>query len=270
MGDFAMRIVILLASVALVLTCSAVAEAQRNYNPIDLKGRATSVVEKHFHRAYYWHRDISFLIEDEKTKKTWRIVSRDCMPNEARWMFGPTYTGLKVDWKSKPRVRVVGVDAVDRPDAGGKQAFDRPAARFYDLKLDEENCGTAMIIWVEVKPDVWKEYYVNNWIHRWGPKADKFIHSFYADKGKPYEVFGWWGGKACPFVKGSHKLFAKYPKGQLFHGWVKSAPGTEFGYVLTVKHLMGKDRETRESHVFHGDPKTLPSIHRYKPKGKGK
>ncbi len=266
-----MRIVNLMASVALVVACGTVAEAQRgprNHNPIDLTGRVSNVEEKHFFRAYYWHKDITFLLKDEKTNKTWRIVSRDMVPNEARWLFGPTYTDLKVDWKSKPRVRVVGVDAVDRPDTSGKDAIDRPAAKYYDFKLDEENCGTAMIIWVEVKPDVWKEFYVNNWFHRWGPKADKFIHSFYADKGKPYEVFGWWGGKACPFVKEAPKLFAKYPHGQLFHGYVKSAPGTEFGYVLTVENLMGKDPETRQSHVYYGDPKTLPPLDRYKPKGK--
>ena len=98
-----MRIISLLASVALVVACGAVAEAQRDHNPIDLTGRVSNVLEKHFFRAYYWHKDITFLLTDENTKETWRIVSRDMVPNEARWLFGPTYTGLAVDWKSGPR-----------------------------------------------------------------------------------------------------------------------------------------------------------------------
>jgi len=232
---------------------------KRNYPPIDLTGKVSNFHLTHNWRVYYWRKDVSFLLEDEKTGKTWRIVSRDMTPYEGRWLLGPTYTGLEVDWKTKPRVQVIGVGAIDRP-----------SGKFYDFKLDEENVGTAFVILVETKPGTWREYYVNNWIHRWGPEADRAIHAYYADKKPPYDVFGWIRGKACPFSKEAQAVLKKYPNARMFHGAVRSAPGTEFGYVLTIEHLMGKDPHTRASHCYFGNPDTLPPIDRYAPPKKSK
>ena len=260
-----MRTTIALASCVFVAILSAGGNAgqargeERNYPSIDLVGKVSSFHLTHNWRAYYWRKDISFLLNDEKTGKTWRIVSRDMTPYEGRWLLGPTYTGLKVNWKSSPRVRVIGVGAIDRP-----------SKQFYDLKLDEKNVGTALVVLVEVKPDTWKEYYVNNWIHRWGPDADRAIHAYYAGKELPYDVFGWIEGKACPYSKEARGLLKKFPDSRIFHGAVRSAPGTEFGYVLTIKHLMGKDPQTRASQCYFGNPGTLPKIDRYAPMKKSK
>ena len=71
-----MRIVHLLVSTVLVVASAAVVEAQRgprNHNPIDLTGRVSNVWETHNFRAYYWRKDITFLIKDEKSNKTWRF-----------------------------------------------------------------------------------------------------------------------------------------------------------------------------------------------------
>ena len=257
--------VIVLASCVFVAALSTAGNSgqahgtERDYSPIDLVGKASSFHLTHNWRAYYWRKDITFLLKDEKTGKTWRIVSRDMTPYEGRWLLGPTYTDLEVDWRSNPRIRVIGVGAIDRP-----------SKQFYDLKLDEKNVGTAMVILVEVKPNTWMEYYVNNWIHRWGPDADRAIHAYYADKKVPYDVFGWIEGKACPFSREARVLLKKFPHSRIFHGAVRSAPGTKFGYVLTIEHLMGKDPKTRASQCYFGNPETLPKIDRYSPKTKSK
>ena len=36
---------------------------------------------------------------------------------------------------------------------------------------------------------------MNNWFHKWGPKADKAIHAYYADKPDPYDTYGFVFGR---------------------------------------------------------------------------
>ena len=75
---------------------------------------------------------------------------------------GTTFTDLKVDWKAKPRVKVIGVKTVDRIPAD-----------FYDFKLDDPNLVTALMVFVETEPKVWKAYYINNWVHKWGTRLTR-------------------------------------------------------------------------------------------------
>src|SRR5207248_4620486 len=139
--------------------------------------------------TYYWTEDFTFLLHEEGTGKTWRVISREPTP-AYDWRMGPTYTGLKVGWKAGPRVKVVGVKAVDRIPP-----------KFYHFKLDEPNVATAFLVFVETRPNGWKEFFVNNWFHEWGPRANPFVHRYYADKGEPYRVYGFARAQAAPFNK---------------------------------------------------------------------
>ena len=127
--------------------------------PVELVGRATDFWFSRNWSSHYWREDFTFLLSQEGTQKTWRIISREPTPAYT-FRMGTTFTDLKVDWKKQPRVKVVGVKAVDRIPAD-----------FYDFKLTEPNLATALIVYVETAPKVWKEYYVNNWFHKWGDRA---------------------------------------------------------------------------------------------------
>jgi hypothetical protein len=221
---------------------SSDAELVRDMRPIEITGRATEFYHTRNWRVYYWRQDISFLLTDEKTGKVWRIISRDGSPYEARWYLGPTYTGLKVDWKSRPRLKVVGLEGIDRP-----------YARFYDLKLDEQNIGTALVILAETKTGVWKEFYVNNWFHHWGKEADLAIYGFYAGKKSPYEISGWIHRNRNRYDSPSRALIAKYPEARVFRGYVHSAKDSEFGYEIKVVNLMGKETRTRRPVMLYGN-----------------
>jgi hypothetical protein len=130
---------------------------------VELTGTAEEYFSTRNWNSYYWREDFSFVLGEEGGR-TWRILSRAPTP-AWDWRMGPTYTGLAVDWKSKPRVRLAGVTGVDR----------QPAV-FYDFKLDEPNLATAFVVWVETKPNEWREFYVNNWFHKWGDKVDRAVH----------------------------------------------------------------------------------------------
>src|SRR4029077_15409065 len=116
--------------------------------------------------------DFAFLLRDD-AGKTHRVLSREPTPwNDLR--LGTTYTGLKVDWAAKPRVRVVSVGGIDRIPV-----------EFYGLKLDPMKTMTAFIVRVQTgKPDEktgWRDYYVNNWFHHWGDDADRKVLAHYAN-----------------------------------------------------------------------------------------
>ena len=244
----------ILALTAMTGWMSVDAEPKRDMRPIDLTGRASEFFHTRNWRVYYWRQDISFLLADEKTGKTWRIISRDGTPYEARWYLGPTYTGLKVDWKSRPRLRVIGL-----------QGIDRPHARFYDLKLDEPRIGTALVILAETEPGTWKEFYVNNWFHHWGDAANRAIHAYYAGKKSPYEISGWIHRNRALYDRPSRALIEKYPEARVFRGYVHSAKESQFGYEIRVVNLMGKEIRNRRSIMLYGRDTAVPVLDKIRP-----
>lgn len=218
----------------------------RDWDPVELTGTASGWKKYRDWRSYFWRDDFTFLLAEDKTGKVWRVISREPTPNYD-YRMGPTYTGLSVDWAAKPRVKVVGVKAVDRIPA-----------EFHDLKLDEPNIATALILSVEDGKGGWREFYVNNWFHKWGDRADKAIHAHYAGKKAPYDIYGFVDGQAAPFDKKSREVIDRH-KGRYttFHGLVKAAKDTPFGYEIELIDLIGKDPKTGGHTVLYGDAKTI-------------
>lgn len=249
-----------LLSMALLACVPAVlgaAEPKRDWDPVEIVGSAGDWWHSRNWRSYYWREDFTFRLKEDGSGKVWRIISREPTPNY-NYRMGTTYTGLAVDWKKNPRVKVIGVKAVDRIPAD-----------FYDFKLDEPNLATALVLFVETSPNVWKEYYVNNWFHKWGDRADKAIHAHYADKKAPYDIYGFVDGQAAPFDKKSREIIDKH-KGTYttFHGLVKTAKDNAFGYEIELIDLIGKNAKTGGHVVLHGDAKTIPLLDGNGPKKK--
>jgi hypothetical protein len=184
--------------------------------PVELVGRASEYWFDRNWRSYYWREDFTFLLADEASGRTWRIISREPTPAYI-YRMGTTFTDLKVDWKARPRVKVVGVRGVDRLPA-----------EFYTFKLDEAHLATALVVLVETTPGVWKEFFVNNWFHKWGDKADKAIHAWYADKPNSYDIYGFVKGQAAPFDKKSQAILDKNKDNpsMMFHGRVRTSKDT--------------------------------------------
>ena len=242
--------------VALFLVAGLPVSAQKAVQPVELIGKAT---EFHFTRnwnSYYWREDFAFLLKDEKTGKSWRILSREPTP-AYDWRMGTTFTELKPDWKKEPRVKIVGVTGIDRLPA-----------KFYDLKLDEPNIATAHIVWTFLPSPPgrgvggegeWKLYNINNWFHKWSDKADPVIYSHYADKQAPYDIFGFINGQAAPFSAKSRALIEKHKGARMFHGLVRTAKDDKFGYEVELLHLVGPDKGGNGI-VVYGDAMTLPLL----------
>jgi hypothetical protein len=230
---------------------------KREWEAVELVGRASDYWYSRNWRSYYWREDFTFLLTEEGTGKVWRVISREPTP-AYNYRMGTTYTGLKVDWKAKPRVKVVGVKAIDRIPAD-----------FYDFKLDEKTVLTALVVRAE-DDKAWKEFYVNNWFHKWdekGGKADKFVQGYYADKKAPYDVYGFVGGQAAPFDKKSQAVIDKNKDNPslMFHGLVHTAKGTPFGYEIELTDLIGRDVKSGGAVTLYGDAKTIPLLDSRKP-----
>ncbi|HZZ81957.1 MAG TPA: hypothetical protein VFE62_25890 [Gemmataceae bacterium] len=241
-------LLVLFGAMALVPSASAQKPAPE---PIELVGKATKF---HFTRnwaSYYWREDFSFLLKDEKSGKTWRILSREPTP-AYDWRMGTTFTGLKPDWSKEPRVKIVGVTGVDRLPA-----------TFYDFKLDEPNIATAHLVYVETTPGKWQLYNANNWFHKWSEKADPVIHAHFADKQAPYDIYGFINGQSAPFSKKSQELIDKHKSARMFHGLIRTAKDQKFGYEIELLHLVGPDKGGNGV-VFFGDPQTLPMLDKKK------
>lgn len=232
------------------------AAPERDWDPVELTGKASDYWFTHNWYHYYWREDFRFQLTDEKTKETWKIISREPTP-AYEWRMGTTLTGLDVDWKSNPRVRVLGV-----------KALDRIPEEFYGEKLDVPLLATVFVVQVEQKNGEWKDFYVNNWFHKWGPRADKAVHAFYADKKKPYDIYGFVNGQAAPFDKASQSILERHHSrtSGMFHGLVRTAPGTPFGYEIQLLDLVGRDPKTGGATLLHGDGKDIPKLDGRKPK----
>jgi hypothetical protein len=238
--------------VGLVLLPAPVAgqPPKRDWEPVELIGTTSDFWFSRNWRSYYWREDFTFLLTEKDNQKKWRVVSREPTP-AYNYRMGTTFTDLKVDWKQPQRVKVVGVKAVDRIPAD-----------FYNFKLTEANIATAMVVYVETAPDVWKEYYVNNWFHKWGDRADKVIHALYAGKPKPYDIYGFVNGQAAPFDKKSQAIIEQHKKNPslMFHGQVHATTENAFGYQIELIDLIGRDTKSGGHVVLHGDAKTIPRL----------
>jgi hypothetical protein len=158
-----------------------------------------------------------------------------------------------VDWQAGPRVKVIGVTGVDRLPA-----------EFYHFKLDEPNLATAFVLLVETGKDQWKEFYVNNWFHSWGEKADRAIHRVYAGKQAPYDIYGFINGQAAPFNKQARALLEQHKGARMFHGLVRTTKENPLGHEIELLNLVGPDKDGNGV-VFCGDPKGMPKLDQKKP-----
>jgi hypothetical protein len=237
--------------VSLVLLSSAVpAEPPRRNFPFrELEGIVEEFRYIRDWRSYYWRDDFTLLLRDD-AGKLHRVISREPTPwNNLR--LGTTYTGLPVDWPGRPRVRVIGVGAVDRIPV-----------EFYDLKLDDR-VVTAFILRVQTPgTKEWRDFYVNNWFHDWGPETDRKIQPFYANKDPNYVIYGYANGAPIPFDEEGRKLLAKYEPdygGIIYQGRVVPAQN-EGGHAIQVIRLLGRHKRSADYGVFHGDPKGLITL----------
>lgn len=233
--------------VLLLPLSAAAADKPKPPMPVELTGTASEFRPYRDWQTYYWRDDFQFLLKEEGSGKTWRIISREPTP-AYHWRMGPTSTRLKVDWSKKPRVKVAGVSGVDRLPP-----------KFHDLKLDDQDLATALVIWIETQPGKWEEFYVNNWFHKWGDKADAVVHKIYAGKKAPYDIYGFISGQAAPFSKEAQAIIAKHPKAKMFHGLIRTAKDNPFGYEIELLHVVGPDIQGNGV-VFYGDAKTIPIL----------
>jgi hypothetical protein len=236
---------------------AAAAEPDLAY--IELEGTAEGFRDFREWRSYYWRDDFTFVLRDDSGKRH-RVISREPTP-WTNLRLGTTYTGLKVDWATGPRVRIVGV-----------QGIDRAPAEFYDLKIEPRETVTAFILRVrDADGAKWQDYYVNNWFHHWGKEADAKVLAHFANDDPHYTAYGYLGGIAAPFDVAGQKLLERFSLthgGIIYHARVakaKSAAENMVGYELRVLHLMGRHKKTAEYEVFHGDGSQLEKLDQRKP-----
>lgn len=242
-------VLLLGASFALPGTASLVAAEERSLPYAELEGVAEDFSFRRDWNSYYWREDFTFVLRDDSGERH-RVISREPTPwTDLR--LGTTFTGLKVDWAAKPRVRVIGVRGIDRiPET------------FYDLKLDARHTVTAFIVRVQDGPDRWRDYFINNWFHAWGKDTDRKVLAHYAKADPHYTVYGYLGGIAAPFDAEGKKLLAKYEPdyaGIIYHGQVVKADGPA-GYEVHILHLMGRHKKSMEYAVFVGDGREIPRL----------
>src|SRR4051794_34436195 len=87
----------------LLAPAARAAEAPKGKEPVELVGRASDYHYTRNWSSYYWREDFTFLLKEDGTGKTWRIISREPTP-AYDWRMGTTFPGLAVDWKASPRV----------------------------------------------------------------------------------------------------------------------------------------------------------------------
>jgi hypothetical protein len=221
---------------------------ERDYTVVELTGRAEEFFFKREWRSYYWREDFAFLLREEGTEKVWRIISREPTPF-CGWRCGTTYTGLKVDWTNRPKVKLVGVRAVDRTPA-----------EFHGWKLDEQDTVTAFVVQVDADGNgEMKDWYINNWLHHWGEKANAAVVKIYIDRDKPYDVYGWVGGFDVPFDKEGQALVEKHkPCGKMiYHGAIRTTQDNPKGCEIRLIHLFARNARTGGYDCVLGDVKSM-------------
>ena len=54
---------------------------KRDWEPVELTGTVTDWWYNRNWRSYYWREDFTFMLKEDGTSKTWRIISREPTPN---------------------------------------------------------------------------------------------------------------------------------------------------------------------------------------------
>ena len=127
------------------------------------------------------------------------------------------------------------------------------------MKLDAKNTVTAFILRVQDTEKSWKDFYVNNWFHRWGADTDRKILKHYANDDPNYTVYGYFPGIIAPFDAEGKTLLLKYPDAHIYHGRVVAAKN-DVGHELRVLHLLGRDKKTAKYEIWHGNPRELERL----------
>jgi len=229
--------------------------AEREYTYVELEGVVEDYQYYHKWRAYYWREDFTILVRDDQGVQH-RVISREPTP-WTNLRLGTTYPKSKIDWKAKPRVKLIGVKAIDRTPA-----------EFYDVKLDPKQTITAFIVRAkQTEKASWQDYYVNNWFHRWGKETNLKMLSHYANDDPHYTVYGYLRGIAAPFDSESQALLDKYAetyRGIIHHARVVKADNP-VGFELSAIHFMGRNKKTLRYEVFFGDSSKLRPLDQKKP-----
>ena len=199
--------------------------------------------------SYYWREDFTFLLRDDKGQLH-RVISREPTP-WTNLRLGTTYTGLKVDWQSKPRVKVIGV-----------QAIDRQPANYYDLKLDPDKDRSRLSFCASSKTTSGRIITsITGSTIGARKRAEKMV-PHYANDSPHYAVYGYLNGIAAPFDKEGQELVKKYEgeySGIIYHGRVKKA-NNDVGYEVQIVNLMGRHKKTLDYNVFYGKPGLIPVL----------
>jgi hypothetical protein len=174
------------------------------------------------------------------------VISREPTPFET-WRFGTTFTGVSVDWKANPQVRIVAVKGVDRLPP-----------KFMDYKLDADKTLTALIVEVH-DGKRWRPWFINNWFHPWGTPADSaMILSHYVARPSPYfDVYGFKGDIGASLNERSRKLVEMHPKWNAYHGRIVKDANEKNGWALDLLHVFVKNPKTGGYEAVIGDPRTL-------------
>jgi hypothetical protein len=240
--------------ILMLLAVSTLQEPPKDLAYVELEGVAEDYRFIRDWRSYYWREDFTFVLRGAD-KSRLRVISREPTPwNNLR--LGTTFTGLAVDWTKRPRVRLIGV-----------RGIDRTPVEFHDLKLDPAETVTAFIVRVQAADGAWRDFYVNNWFHRWGTETDLKVLANYATDDPNYTVYGYVGGIGAPFDAEGRKLLEQHADygGVIYHARVARA-ANDAGYELRAIHLMGRHKKTLRYDVFHGDPAALVPLDGRKPR----
>jgi len=242
-----------------LLESASAQQAKRSLAYVEIEGQAEDFSFTRNWSSYYWREDFTFLLKDAQGREH-RVISREPTPwTDLR--LGTTFPGLAVDWKTNPRVKIIGVRGIDRIPVG-----------YYDRKLDAEKTVTAFILRVR-QGEEWKDFYVSNWFHDWSPETDRKMLAHFANDSPHYTVYGYLNGIAAPFDKKGQELIKQYEAeygGIIYHGRVQRAEN-DVGYEVRILHLMGRHKKSLDYKVFHGSPAEIPKLDGTAPeKKKGK
>ena len=160
--------------------------------PLDRQGQGLPLLPAN--AGYYIAEDFSFTFATDDTAPG--RSSRASRRRSRRGASAPPTPASTWTGPSNPRVRVLGVKAIDRLPP-----------KFRDYKLDPDKILTALIVEVW-SGDRWRPWFINNWFHKWGTPADSaLILSHYVDRPSPsFDVYGFKGDITADLNERSRKL----------------------------------------------------------------
>ena len=148
------------------------------------------------------------------------------------------------------------------------RAVDRIPSEFYGLKLNPKSTITAFIARVRLAAGgAWRDYYINNWFHRWSEDTDRRMLAHFANRKPGYTAYGFLTGIGAPFDAAGQNLIERHSKihqVRIFHGRVVKAENPA-GYEVKLLHLLGRHRKTLRYEIVHGDPSQVPKLDQRRP-----